>query len=366
MTTRVALRFRLKAWGTPQKPPTSFCLFYFGRNNTTKGPVYVSPEGAERCVAKWKARKIELAADYEHSVLAPTPEGAPASAWFDLAVGADGLYAVNVRWSERSQGYFLKGEYRYHSPFVELESDAQGKQWVVGLINFALTNWPATDAQRPLVARAFAATGRRTLTMLAPEKLKEVIDALGKTSLSEEEQAELVKVCASGEAMPKEAPEEEMPEDMPAGDTDPTLAASAVTAERAEQFSAMTKRLAVLEAKDKKREAEERAALFADFKGRGKLRFTTEEKARRILALGVQSFRDAYEDIGDLEQPAPKLTASLPTAKIGEALEAASQKTGAPVVNAEKAIPVEAIRKYMRENNVTAAKAHVALSRAAK
>jgi phage I-like protein len=364
MTTRVALRFRLKAWGTPQKPPTSFCLFYFGRNNTTKGPVYVSREGAERCVAKWKARKIELAADYEHSVLAPTPEGAPASAWFDLAVGEDGLYAVNVRWSERSQGYFLKGEYRYHSPFVELEADSQGKQWVVGLINFALTNWPATDAQRPLVARAFTASGRRTLTMLAPEKLKEVIDALGKTSLSEEEQAELVKVCASGEAMPPEEEEALPEEDMPAGDAPADLAASIKTA-RADQFTAMARRLAELEAKEKTREASERDALFADFKGRGKLRFAVEDKARKLLDThGAEAFKAAYGDVPSPEQPAPKQTASLPTAKIGEALEAASQKTGAPVVNAEKAIPVPQIQAYMREHKVTAAKAATALSRA--
>jgi hypothetical protein len=366
---KTALRFRLKAWGTPQEPPTSFCLFYFGRNNTTKGPVYVSPEGAERCVAKWKARKIELAADYEHAVLTPGTEGAPASAWFDLAVGADGLYAVNVRWTPRAQGYFLKGEYRYHSPFVELESDSQGKQWLVALYNFALTNWPATDNQRPLVARAFSVSGRR-FNMLAPEKLKEVIDALGKTSLSEEEQAELVKVCASGEAMPAE--EEALPEEeLPAAD-DPALAAKADT----KLIQALTTRLSKLEKDADERAKKEGAELFSRYQREQRFRIfaeagtdpTGEVAARAEFALGLANFKRIFDRVEPrvYANPAPKQVGALPTAKISEALDEASRKTGAPVLNAEKAIPVAEIQAYMAQHKVGAAKAAAALSKTAK
>jgi hypothetical protein len=172
---------------------------------------------------------------------------------------------------------------------------------------------------------------------------------------SAEQPSEPMPAEATPEAKPEE---EELPYDK---------AAPAIAAARVAQFDKMAKRLAELEAKDKAREAKENDALFSEFSLAGRLRFADKDEAKKLLEQhGPDAFKAAYGRVPALEQPAPKQTAALPTAKIGEALEQASNKTGAPVVNADKAVPVEAIRKYMRENGVTAAKAATALSRAAK
>lgn len=166
---------------------------------------------------------------------------------------------------------------------------------------------------------------------------------------------------AEEEPMPAEAtPEEPKPEDELTASAAPSIQAA-----RAAQFDAMAKRLAELEGREKKRDEAERATLFAAFKSEGKLRFAEEAEARKLLdTYGPEAFKAAYGRVPSLEQPAPKQAGPLPTAKIGETLEAASKKTGAPVLNAERAVPVDQIRAYMREHNVTAAKAATALSRA--
>lgn len=218
-------------------------------------------------------------------------------------------------------------------------------------------------------ARRFSLPQRYAMDEKQIEAIKSVLKDKG---MPEEACADavlsLMTVLSGGGA---EAPAEEpmpaeaKPEEMKPEDELTASAAPAIQAARAAQFDRMAKRLAELEVKEKARDESERAALFADFKGRGKLRFAVEADAKALLdESGPVAFKRAYGAIPDLEQPAPKQTGALPTAKIGEALEQASAKTGAPVLNADKAVPVADLKAYMAKHNVTAAKAHTALSRA--
>lgn len=131
-------------------PPTRFRIAAFGKNETTKGTFLLRPEDAKAMVERAKARKVKLSADYEHAAFFATQSGneAPASAWYDLEVGDDGLYATNIEWTPRAAERLKAREYRYFSPWFSQRDDGT----VAAFKNFALTNRPAMDALTPLVA----------------------------------------------------------------------------------------------------------------------------------------------------------------------------------------------------------------------
>lgn len=161
----------LAAWGTAEAPPKEFLVFKFGQNHATLGGrrevVTLTPKRANAIVAEWKRRRISGAFDYEHAVTEKNPNGTPAAGWFSLAVRADGLWAVGITWTDRALSYFKGKEYRYFSPYFGTNSAGE----VTTLYNIALTNWPATDQQRPLIALS-RAMRRYTMEPLSIEQLK--------------------------------------------------------------------------------------------------------------------------------------------------------------------------------------------------
>lgn len=143
------------AWGTAEAPPREFLVFRFGENRATLGGrrevVTLTAKNAASIVEEWRRRRIAGAFDYEHAVAAPEADkarGVPAAGWFSLAVRADGLWAVGISWTDRALAYFKGKEYRYFSPYFSVNRKGE----VISLYNIALTNWPATDQQRPLIA----------------------------------------------------------------------------------------------------------------------------------------------------------------------------------------------------------------------
>lgn len=131
-----------------KKAPSSFRVFAMGKNVTTKGTHVLTPRGAAAIAASWAERKTDLHMDYEHRGILRVPVASPAAAWFSLEVRADGLYAVNVRWTPKGKAHLEAGEYRYFSPAYAV--DERGE--ITGLTNVALTNNPATHDLQPLVA----------------------------------------------------------------------------------------------------------------------------------------------------------------------------------------------------------------------
>lgn len=130
-------------------PPGEFRIFPFGLIETTKGRFQFDQESAQMVVAAWQNYGNQLSIDYEHQALDPVANGpVPAAGWFDLELRDDGLWAVNVQWTERARALLVAREYRYFSP--AFYTDDEGR--IVELINLALTNIPATKFMEPLVA----------------------------------------------------------------------------------------------------------------------------------------------------------------------------------------------------------------------
>lgn len=131
-------------------PPGEFRIFPFGQVETTKGAFLVDEESARMVLERWREYGNRLSIDYEHQALEPVTNGpVPAAGWFDLELREDGLWAINVEWTERARELLAAREYRYFSP--AFYTDEKGR--IVELINLALTNIPATKRMQPLVAR---------------------------------------------------------------------------------------------------------------------------------------------------------------------------------------------------------------------
>jgi phage I-like protein len=132
------------------EPPQEFRLFGVGENETSKGLVLFDDDSAASVMSRYEKHGTDLPIDYGHGMLSvvTTPDSGVAAGWFSPETREDGLYAVNVEWTEKASKALRAREYRYFSPAIEVDDDGR----MVGLINVALTNLPATVGQTPLVA----------------------------------------------------------------------------------------------------------------------------------------------------------------------------------------------------------------------
>jgi phage I-like protein len=134
-----------------KEPPGEFRIIPAGRYETTKGVFVYDEESARLIIEAAKRRNRKFSGDYEHRALtaelSPTGE-APASCWYDLEARPDGLWAVNVQWTEKASAYLRSGEYRYFSPAFRHTKDGH----IQDFINLALTNLPASHGMQPLAA----------------------------------------------------------------------------------------------------------------------------------------------------------------------------------------------------------------------
>lgn len=138
-------------------PPTEFCLFKSGVNATTKGPVLVDADGLAAVMAVYTERGLDkLPIDYNHGMVygGTGIEGGKAAGWFVPASRNGELWATHVEWLEAAHTALSRREYRFFSPAIM--QDYESGQ-IRELINVALTNLPATNGQKPLVASAHGA-----------------------------------------------------------------------------------------------------------------------------------------------------------------------------------------------------------------
>lgn len=99
----------------------------------------------QRLIAEAEARATDYPIDYEHQILEAKQNGqpAPAAGWFRrLEAREDGLWAVDVQWTERARQMIAAGEYRYISPVFAYDRKT-GR--VTRLLMAAITNNPALD-----------------------------------------------------------------------------------------------------------------------------------------------------------------------------------------------------------------------------
>lgn len=156
------------------EPPSEFRIFAFGPVKTVKGDFVFDEEAARLVIeaaARWGNR---FSIDYEHqAVIGSGP--APAAAWFDLELRDDGLWAVNVEWTDRAAEFLRQREYRYFSPAFDFDPKTRR---ITELVNVALTNLPATREMQPLVAKRSA--DRRTAAIAAAMSFGEIWAGLSK------------------------------------------------------------------------------------------------------------------------------------------------------------------------------------------
>lgn len=103
-------------------------------------------------LAKIAARKNDVLVDYEHKTLIPG-ETNPAAGWikptdFKWEEG-QGLFVVKCEWTDAAKAYIANKEYRYISPVFKFDPKT-GE--VIDLVNMALTNNPALDGMKGVMA----------------------------------------------------------------------------------------------------------------------------------------------------------------------------------------------------------------------
>lgn len=132
-----------------KKIPLEVLLFKFGLNETTKGDVYLTEDSANQIIAAWKDWGNKLNIDYNHAQLfSVNPDESISGGTYDLEIREDGLYATNINWTDRAREKILAREYLYLSPAFDVNDNNE----VIELINFALTNLPATKNMNELLA----------------------------------------------------------------------------------------------------------------------------------------------------------------------------------------------------------------------
>ncbi|HCG2926669.1 TPA: phage protease [Escherichia coli] len=123
---------------------------------------------AASLIAVADAKQTPYVIDYEHQTLRSAKNGlpAPASGWFGKLEWreGEGLFAVDVEWTDAAAAAIEAGEYRFISPVFLYDADGR----VTTLINAALTNTPALDGMDEAMLAAaslLAATSTEDSTM---------------------------------------------------------------------------------------------------------------------------------------------------------------------------------------------------------
>jgi phage I-like protein len=141
------------ATGEKGEPPTEFRIFKAGENRTRKGVFLFEKADADRVMQKAAEFGADYSIDFGHSMFSFFGGGDPAeqhaaAGWFKPEVRAGDLWATAVTWTEKADQKIRKREFRYISPTFNRSEDGHIEE----LLNVALTNIPATNGLRPLVA----------------------------------------------------------------------------------------------------------------------------------------------------------------------------------------------------------------------
>lgn len=141
------------------EPAAAFLLIPFGPVGVERpisgGSFEFTRAHAEAAQRWFETIGRKLAIDYEHQSfdrLNTRADGLrPAAGWIGrLEVRGDGLWAVDVEWTDKAQALLKSGEYRYFSPVIFWK--AAERRELAGLGPVALTNDPAMHGVAALAA----------------------------------------------------------------------------------------------------------------------------------------------------------------------------------------------------------------------
>lgn len=117
------------------------------------------------------SRKDDFVIDYEHQTMKAENNGqpAPAAGWFKRLEWreGEGLFAVDVRWTERAAAMIKAGEYRYFSPVFGFDGETGAVQFIQSA---AITNYAALDGLTDIAAAKGQAVGASPATAAELDK----------------------------------------------------------------------------------------------------------------------------------------------------------------------------------------------------
>lgn len=140
-------------------PVEEFLLIPFGEVRVERpaaGDSFVFTRRHAESAKRWfDTMGRRLAIDYEHQSFDRFNTRAdglrPAAGWIGgLEIREDGLWAIEVTWTERAAELLRAGEYRYFSPVILWTDEDRGDVAALGPV--ALTNDPAMRGVQPLAA----------------------------------------------------------------------------------------------------------------------------------------------------------------------------------------------------------------------
>ncbi len=160
------------------EPVREFRLLPFGEVEVERGgqteTFTFDREQALALVEWFEGLGRKLAIDYEHQSLDPfntRSDGLkPAAGWIGgLEVRDDGLWAVDVVWTQQAAELLARGEYRYFSPVIYWADESRERIAALGPV--ALTNDPALHDVPALAASRHSgeAEARRRIAVLQRE-----------------------------------------------------------------------------------------------------------------------------------------------------------------------------------------------------
>lgn len=124
-------------------------------NNVPDRNWYIDAAIANRVIAAARARTNPFVIDYEHQTLNAEKNGrpAPAAGWWQNANmewrDGQGLFAVNVEWTDKARAMIAAGEYKFFSPVFKYDKQSGA---VTEILMGAVTNFPALDGMEALAA----------------------------------------------------------------------------------------------------------------------------------------------------------------------------------------------------------------------
>jgi phage I-like protein len=138
-----------------------------------------------------------LVIDYEHQSLNTQANGqpAPAAGWFSRMEWreGEGLFALDVEWTDKASQMIKAGEYRYLSPVIGYDRSTGA---VTKLVSAGLTNSPALDGMEEVTALSATPASVRA-DASAPEDVAELLRISRELTESLKSKAEEVKETRS-------------------------------------------------------------------------------------------------------------------------------------------------------------------------
>jgi len=176
--------------------PTAFRIVAFGDWSTSKyGTLKVTKLTAKGTLAWWayKYGDEKIPMDWGHKSADGSDERSPG--YWEPEIRDDGIWAVDVEWTPRGYEQLQNKEIKFFSPEGKFnEKTAE----VLAITYIALTNRPATNHQKPLVASDVTPA-----PIQQEETMQELLKKLGLTETATEEEA-IAKVDELMNATPPE------------------------------------------------------------------------------------------------------------------------------------------------------------------